>query len=187
MRIAVFCGSADGREGSGYKDAAFRLGVLLAERGIELVYGGARVGLMGAVASGALSAGGHVVGVLPRGLADRELAHPELTELRMVETMHQRKAEMSDLADGFIALPGGVGTFEEIFEVWCWAQLGLHRKPVGLLNVDGYYDKLVEFILHCREEGFVRPEYAEMLLVSDDAEWLLGAFDSYQAPADKWS
>ncbi|GGO85863.1 cytokinin riboside 5'-monophosphate phosphoribohydrolase [Marinobacterium nitratireducens] len=187
MRIAVFCGSADGREGSGYKDAAFRLGVLLAERGIELVYGGARVGLMGAVASGALSVGGRVVGVLPRGLAERELAHPELTELRMVETMHQRKAEMCDLADGFIALPGGVGTFEEIFEVWCWGQLGLHRKPFGLLNIDGYYEKLVAFIRHSSDEGFVRPEYVRMLQIADDAETMLDAFERYRAPADKWS
>lgn len=186
MRIAVFCGSADGREGSSYKDVAYRLGELLAQRNIELVYGGARVGLMGAVASGALSAGGRVVGVLPTGLAKRELAHPELTELRMVETMHQRKAEMCDLADGFIALPGGVGTFEELFEVWCWGQLGLHRKPFGLLNVDGYYDKLMQFILHSRDEGFVRPEYVEMLQFSDDAAALLDAFARYRAPTDKW-
>lgn len=186
MRIAVFCGSADGRNGSRYKEAAFHLGQVLAGRGIELVYGGARVGLMGAVASGALSLGGKVIGVLPRGLADRELAHPELTELRLVETMHQRKALMSDLADAFIALPGGVGTFEEIFEIWCWAQLGLHHKPFGLLNVDGYYDKLVEFVQQSRDEGFVRPEYVEMLMVDSDAERLLSDFASYQPPADKW-
>ncbi|MFC6673705.1 TIGR00730 family Rossman fold protein [Marinobacterium aestuariivivens] len=125
--------------------------------------------------------------MLPKGLAERELAHPELTELRMVETMHQRKAMMSDLADGFIALPGGVGTFEEIFEIWCWGQLGLHSKPFGLLNIDGYYDKLMEFVLHSREEGFVRPQYVEMLLMASEAETLLGAFESYEAPADKWS
>ncbi len=186
MRIAVFCGSADGRPGSPYKDAAFKLGQVLARRGIEVVYGGARVGLMGAVASGALSEGGKVIGVLPKGLADRELAHPELTELRLVETMHQRKALMSDLADAFIALPGGVGTFEEIFEIWCWAQLGIHHKPFGLLSIDGYYDKLVEFLHQSRDEGFVRPEYVEMMMVEPDAEQLLTAFEAYQAPADKW-
>ncbi len=186
MRIAVFCGSADGRPESRYKDAAYALGQVLAQRDIEVVYGGAGVGLMGAVASGALSVGGKVIGVLPKGLADRELAHPELTELRVVETMHQRKALMSDLADAFIALPGGVGTFEEIFEIWCWAQLGIHHKPFGLLSVDGYYDKLVEFIHHSRDEGFVRPEYVEMLMVADEAELLLSKFESYKPPAHKW-
>jgi uncharacterized protein (TIGR00730 family) len=187
MRIAVFCGSADGRADSRYKTAAFHLGQVLAQRDIEVVYGGGRVGLMGAVASGALSVGGKVIGVLPKGLADRELAHAELTELRVVETMHQRKALMSDLADAFIALPGGVGTFEEIFEIWCWAQLGIHHKPFGLLSIDGYYDKLVDFIQHSREEGFVRPEYVEMLMVADNPEGLLSKFESYAPPASKWS
>jgi len=186
MKIAVFCGSSDGEPGQGYPSIAFQLGEQLAANGHELVYGGAHVGLMGAVADGALSKGGRVTGVLPHKLADRELAHPELTELRLVEDMHERKALMSDLADAFIAMPGGVGTYEELFEVWCWAQLGIHHKPCALYNVHGFYDKLVEFLDHATEQQFVRPQYRDMLIVSDSATEIIDSFTTYQPPAEKW-
>src|SRR3546814_750650 len=154
MRLCVFCGSSDGARPA-YRDAAHALGKALADAGIGLVYGGAAVGLMGAVADGALARGGEVMGVLPRSLADRELAHPGLTQLHVVGSMHERKAMMAKLSDGFIALPGGLGTFEELFEIWTWAQLGYHRKPVALLNVDGYYDGLLSFLDHPVREAFV--------------------------------
>lgn len=153
-RICVFCGSSPGR-GDRYTSAAAALGRLLAERGIAVVYGGATVGTMGVVADAALKAGGEVYGVIPRALVDREIAHTGLTELFVVADMHERKARMADLADGFIALPGGAGTLEELFEVWTWAQLGLHTKPLGLLDVDGFYEPLGAMLDHMVEEGFL--------------------------------
>lgn len=166
--------------------AARQVGKTLALEGIELVYGGACVGLMGAVADGALEAGGQVTGIMPKVLTDKELAHPQLTQLITVDDMHQRKAMMSDLADGFIALPGGAGTFEELFEVWCWAQLGIHHKPCALYNIEGFYDTLITFIQHASREGFVRSEYVDMLIVENDLNNILQAFRNYQPPGDKW-
>ncbi|HEX2257156.1 MAG TPA: TIGR00730 family Rossman fold protein [Afifellaceae bacterium] len=184
--ICVFCGSNLGARDS-YVAAARGLGGLLADRGITLVYGGAAIGLMGAVADGALVAGGRVIGVMPRALFEREIAHPGITELRKVESMHERKALMADLANGFIGLPGGVGTLEELFEMWTWGQLGYHGKPVGLLNVDGYFDALLAFVAHQTQELFMRPAHRDMLLVDGSAERLLERFAGYQPPTvTKW-
>lgn len=184
--LCVFCGSNLGARDS-YAEAARRLGRLLAERGIGLVYGGAAIGLMGAVADAALDAGGRVVGVMPRALIEREIAHPRLSELRTVESMHERKAMMADLSDGFIALPGGVGTLEETFEVWTWGQLGYHTKPVGLINVDGFFDPLLAFVAHQTQELFMRPAHRDMLLVDISADTLLDRFAKYEPPTvTKW-
>lgn len=185
-RVCVFCGSSPGAR-PGYRAAAERFGTLLAKRGIGLVYGGASVGLMGAVADAALAAGGEVVGVLPRALARKELSHGRLTELRLVDSMHERKAQMADLSDGFVALPGGVGTLEELFEILTWAQLGLHAKPCALLDTDGYFAALLAFLDHAVDERFVRPEHRAMLLVDESPERLLDAMARYRAPrVDKW-
>lgn len=185
-RVCVFCGSSPGARPA-YRAAAEAFGTLLAARGIGLVYGGASVGLMGAVADAALAAGGEVVGVLPRALATKELSHGRLTELRLVDSMHERKAQMADLSDGFVALPGGVGTFEELFEILTWAQLGLHEKPCALLDVDGYFASLLAFLDHAVDERFVRPQHRAMLLVDDAPERLLDAMTRYRAPrVEKW-
>lgn len=169
-----------------YRVAAQTLGRALAARGVGLVYGGARVGLMGAVADAALAAGGEVVGVIPRALEEREIAHPGLTELRLVGTMHERKAVMSDLSDGFVALPGGLGTLEELFEVWTWAQLGVHDKPCAALDVAGYYAPLLAFLDHGVREGFVRPAQRARLLVDDDPARLLDRLAAHgRAPAER--
>ena len=173
QRLCVFCGSSPGTRPE-YLAAARALGRVLADRGVGLVYGGASVGLMGAVADAALAAGGHVAGVIPRALVEREIAHPGLSELHVVRTMHERKAVMSDLSDGFVALPGGIGTLEELFEVWTWAQLGVHGKPCALLDVEGFYAPLLAFLDHARAEGFVRERQRAMLLVDDDAARLVG-------------
>ncbi|MCO4758041.1 MAG: TIGR00730 family Rossman fold protein [Oceanospirillaceae bacterium] len=186
MKVAVYCGSSEGPTESEYMQAAYDLGQTLAAQGIELVYGGASVGLMGATADGALDAGGKVTGVMPDVLVDKELAHPHLTDLKQVRDMHHRKAIMSELADGFIAMPGGTGTLEELFEVWCWAQLGIHHKPCALYNVSGFYNKLLEFIQHAENQQFIREEYSRMLVVENSAEKILQAFKAYQPPADKW-
>jgi uncharacterized protein (TIGR00730 family) len=178
-RICVFTGSSHGRRAT-YRAAATRLGQVLVSRGYELVYGGARVGLMGALADAVLAEGGHVIGVIPQALVDREVAHTGLQDLRVVSSMHERKALMSDLADGFIAMPGGWGTLEELFEVLTWGQLGLHRKPCGLLNVDAYFDPLLAFLRHAFDEQFVRAEFERMLLVSDSPEMLLDCFASFE-------
>jgi uncharacterized protein (TIGR00730 family) len=184
--ICVFCGSNAGAR-SAYLDAAREVGHAIATRGLQLVYGGASVGLMGALADAALSAGGEVVGVMPRALIEREIAHKGLTALHDVASMHERKAMMADLSDGFLALPGGAGTLEEIFEVWTWAQLGHHRKPVGFLNVEGYYDLLAAFIAHQQQELFIRPEHRDMLIVESDPARVLDRFASYRAPVvEKW-
>jgi len=178
-RICVFTGSSNGRRTT-YRAAATLLGQTLVARGYELVYGGARVGLMGAVADAVLAEGGHVIGVIPQALVDREVAHTGLPDLRVVSSMHERKALMSDLSDGFIAMPGECGTLEELFEVLTWGQLGLHRKPCGLLNVDAYFDPLLAFLRHGFEEQFVRTEFERMLLVSTSPATLLDAFASFE-------
>jgi len=181
----VFCGSSAG-QGERYLEAARNLGRVLAEQGIGLVYGGASVGTMGAVADAALAAGGEVVGVIPRGLVDRELAHHGLTELHVVADMHERKARMASFADAFIALPGGAGTLEELFEVWTWGQLRIHTKPLALLDVDGYYQSLLRFVDHAVDQGFVRPEHRDMLIVETDPYQVLKRFAEYVPPADRW-
>lgn len=180
-RLCVYCGSSAGSRPV-YAEAASDLGQALAARGIGVVFGGGSVGMMGLVADAALEAGGEAVGVIPHGLAAREVGHPGLTVLHKVDTMHERKALMADLSDGFVALPGGLGTLEELMEVWTWAQLGIHRKPVGLLNVEGYFDGLLAFIDHAVAEGFVRETHRAMLLVGDTPEVLLDALAAYEPP-----
>lgn len=186
MRICVFCGSSTGRIPA-YAEAAAGLGRLCAERGIGLVYGGASVGLMGVLADAALAAGGEVYGVIPTDLVDREIAHPGLTRLYETSGMHARKAQMAELADGFIALPGGAGTLEELSEVWTWAQLGLHQKPIGLLDVQGYYSRMTPFLDHMVAEGFLRPAYRDALQIDTDAGALLEKLTSVPTPEPKWS
>jgi len=171
-RVCVFCGSSEGARPA-YAEAARRLGAELVARKIGLVYGGCAVGLMGVLADTVLGLGGEVVGVIPEPLVTRELAHTGLTELRVVASMHERKATMASLADGFITLPGGLGTLDEMFEILTWAQLGIHTKPVGVLNVDGYWDGLGRLLGHAVEERFVRPEYAALLLFADSPAELL--------------
>jgi uncharacterized protein (TIGR00730 family) len=170
--VCVFCGSSPGDEPH-YVELARRTGELLARRGITLVYGGGRVGLMGALADAVLGCGGQAIGVIPQMLLDKEVGHSGLTELRVVQTMTERKLRMGDLSDAFIALPGGIGTMDELFEVWTWSQLELHRKPCGLLNYRGYYDALIAFLDHAVDQGFLRPRHRAALLVSDDLEGLL--------------
>ncbi len=172
-RICLFCGSSP-RVCDGYLSLARDFGSTVAELGIELVYGGGRTGLMGAAADGALAAGGRVIGVIPRSLAELEVAHGGLTELYLVDSMHERKARMADLSDGFAALPGGLGTLDEWFEIWTWAQLGYHHKPIGLLNFEGFFDPLLTFLDHLVAEGFVRPEHRAMAVVEREAESLIG-------------
>lgn len=185
-RICVFCGSSAGRRPL-YVEAARALGRLLAARGCGLVYGGASVGLMGEVADAVLQAGGEVDGVIPHALEARELAHRGLTRLHVVDSMHDRKSLMADLADGFVALPGGMGTIEEMCEVLTWAQLGLHGKPCGLLDVAGYYHPLVAFFDHAVAEGFLRPEHRDMVLRAEDPARLLDLMGSWRPPdVPKW-
>lgn len=185
-RVCVFCGSSPGAR-PGYRVAAQALGAAIARRGLGLVYGGAHVGLMGVVADAALAAGGDVIGVLPRALEAKELAHEGLSALYVVESMHERKALMAELSDCFVALPGGIGTLEETFEAWTWTQLGLHEKPCALLDVDGYYAALQTFLDRAVADRFVRPEHRSMLLVDDDAERLLDALAAWRGPAvEKW-
>ena len=184
-RVCVFCGSSDGARSS-YRQAASDLGRLLAVTGIGVVYGGGNVGLMGALADAALSAGGDVIGVIPEHLGQKELAHRGV-HLRVVHSMHERKALMADLSDGFIALPGGYGTLEEFCEVLTWSQLGLHTKPCGLLNVDHYYDGLLGLLDHAVAEGFVRPESRHLVLVDDEPQRLVDRLAAWQAPSfDRW-
>lgn len=184
--VCVFCGSSPGAEPD-YLRAADAVGQAVARRGLTLVYGGASVGVMGGVANAALAIGGRVIGVIPEALVSREVAHSGLPELKVVGSMHQRKAMMGDLSDGFIALPGGIGTLEEFFEVLTWAQLGIHRKPCGLLNVAGYYDRLLDFIDYAVSQGFVTPEQRGLVLVEEDPEALLDQMDAYRPPVrEKW-
>jgi len=185
-RICVFAGSSSG-ENKRHRDAAVALADELARRGVELVYGGGCIGLMGVIADAMLARGGRVTGVIPHTLMVREVGHRGLTDLKVVDSMHERKALMAELSDGFIALPGGFGTLEELFEILTWAQLGLHGHPCGVLNVDGYFDGLFEFLDHAVAEGFVRNAHRQMLLVDDDPRRLLDAFSQYRAPAlAKW-
>ncbi len=185
-RICVYCGSSPGRDPA-YLAAGRALGQLLVERNLGLVYGGAGIGVMGEVANAVLAGGGEAIGVIPEALAVKEVAHPALTRQYVVPSMHERKAMMVDLADGFVALPGGWGTFEELFEVLTWAQLGFHDKPCGVLNAAGYYDHLKAFLEHAVVEGFVPEVCRTMVIVEESAERLLDRFDAYQAPkVRKW-
>jgi uncharacterized protein (TIGR00730 family) len=183
-RIAVFCGSSNGATDL-YIKGANKLGEELARRNISLVYGGASVGVMGAVADAVLESGGHVIGVMPAFLEEREIAHKNVSELIVVESMHERKAKMAELADGFIALPGGPGTLEEFFEIFTWAQLGLHQKPCGLLNINEYYTPLVSLFNHMTEEQFLQEKYRAMALVDTEPQGLLDQFNTYQPPSVK--
>ncbi len=185
-RITVFCASSFGTEKI-YEEQASALGKTLAEQNIELVYGGANIGLMGAVADGALNAGGKVIGVLPNFLRSKEIAHLGLTELILVESMHERKTKMNDLCDGVIALPGGFGTLEELFEMLTWAQLGLHKKPIAILNVNGFYDSLIALLQTMTEKGLLKEVNQKMLLVSNTIDDLLYQMKNYVAPTvGKW-
>jgi len=185
-RLCVFCGSSPGRHPA-YLAAAAKLGTVLAKRRIGLVYGGASIGLMGAVADAARAAGGEVIGVIPRALVEFEVAHTGLADLRIVTSMHERKALMAELSEGFIALPGGIGTLEELFEVWTWGQLGSHRKPCALLNVAGFYDRLLGFLDFVVDEAFLRPVHRDMLLVAETPDSLLEKLEAYRAPPEtRW-
>ena len=185
-RICVFCGSAIGNQPV-YREVAVAMGSLLARRGIGLVYGGGHVGLMGVVADACLAAGGEVIGVIPQALADREIAHARLTELHVVDSMHTRKAMMADLSDAFVAMPGGVGTFEEFFEAVTWTQLGLHRKPCGLLNAGAFYTPLAAFIDQAVSEGFIKPVHRAFIVVDDNPERLLDTLGTVKLPdVPKW-
>jgi uncharacterized protein (TIGR00730 family) len=185
-RICVFAGSSAGSRPA-YRDAAEQLGRALVARGLGLVYGGARVGLMGVLADTVLHAGGEAIGVIPEALVAKEVAHDRLTELRVVSSMHERKAMMADLSDAFIAMPGGWGTWEECFEILTWSQLGLHQKPCGLLNANGYFDRLLAFVTHAVDEGFVRQEHAAMMAVADRSDVLLDRLATYTPPnVEKW-
>src|SRR5262245_58442321 len=180
-RVCVFAGSSAGTRPE-YRQQAAALGQALASRGIGLVYGGAHVGLRGSVAAAVLGGACQAIGVIPTALVAKEIAHTGLTELRVVSSMHERKATMADLSDAFIALPGGWGTWEEFFEVLTWGQLGLHRKPCGLLNVEGYFDPLLSFVDHAVDEGFVRREHCSMIKVASSPAALLDLLSSYEPP-----
>ena len=184
-RIAIFCGSKPGTD-SRFLTLATAVGRGLAQEGIGVVYGGGHVGLMGAVADGALAAGGEVIGVIPRQLAELELAHNGLSSLHLVDSMHERKAKMAGLADGFVALPGGIGTLEEIFEQWTWGQLAIHQKPVGFLDSDRFYAPLQTMLATMRGQGFVSPAHSEMVVFASTLQELLAAFRGYTPPAQKW-
>lgn len=185
-RICVFLGSSPG-ERPQYARAAQRLAEVIVERELTLVYGGSRVGLMGTLADSVLEAGGVVIGVIPDRLFSKETPHNGLTELRVVQSMHERKQVMADLSDGFLALPGGVGTLEEMTEIYTWGQLGLHRKPCALLNIEGYFDHLIEFLDHALQEGFLEGVHRDRLLVGEDPKELLDLMDGYRAPnLGKW-
>jgi len=184
--ITVFCGSSFGSDEI-YKEQAILLGQTLAKQNIQLIYGGANVGLMGAVADGVLLEGGKVIGVLPHFLQSKEIAHQDLTELILVETMHERKTKMNNLCDGVIVLPGGYGTLEEFFEMITWAQLGLHKKPIAILNINGFYDDLIKLVQNMVDKGFLKQINQEMLLVSDSIDELLEKMKNYRAPSvGKW-
>jgi len=185
-RICVFCGSSHGSNPV-YADAAKNVGSELARRGIGLVYGGGNVGLMGVIADAVLAGGGHVIGVIPEALMAKEVGHRGLPDLRVVKTMHERKALMAELSDAFVALPGGIGTFEEFFEIVTWAQLGLHSKPCALLNVNGFYDPLLRLLDHAIEEHFVKPKQRDLLIVESDFSALLDRMATHQVPHEpKW-
>ena len=185
-RICVFCGSSSGASPA-YIETAKKIGEVIAAKGLGLVYGGARCGLMGAVANAAIENGAEVIGVIPGALIEKEVAHVGVSDLRVVGSMHERKMLMSDLADAFIALPGGMGTLEELCEILTWAQLGLHRKPCGLLNVEGYYRHLISYFDHAAAEGFIRPEHRSLLVIDEEPRGLIERLQSYEMPAvSKW-
>lgn len=181
--ICVFCGARHG-ERQAYRDATESLGKLMADEGIELVWGGGHVGLMGVVADAVLEAGGRAFGVIPDFMAERELEHRGATEMRVVDSMHTRKAAMAERAQGFIALPGGYGTLDELFEILTWGQLHIHRKPIGLLNVEGFYEPLLAMLRHMVQEGFVKPENLGLFCVADTPAALLAAMRAWQAPSE---
>jgi uncharacterized protein (TIGR00730 family) len=180
-RICVYCGSRSGLR-SEYVEQARELGRLLVERDLELVFGGGSIGLMGIVADSVLAAGGRAIGVIPQFLSRKEILHQSLTETRIVSSMHERKAQMEKLSDAFIALPGGLGTFEELFEILTWSQLGLHRKNVGLLNIRGFFDPFEMLLRNAIEEGFVKPEYHELVVLANDPHELLDTLESHRLP-----
>lgn len=184
-RVTVFCGSSFGND-SVFGEVAYELGKTLAEQQIKLVYGGANVGLMGAVANGVLEHGGEVTGVLPRFLQEKEIAHRNLTELILVEDMHERKKKMNELSDGAIALPGGFGTMEELFEMLAWGQLGLHRKPVAVLNANGFFDDMLSFVGVMIDKGFIAQRFKDMLIHDSSIPQLLETMKNYSAPMEKW-
>jgi len=184
--ICVYCGSSPGTDPK-FMDEAVRAGTLIAKSGLTLVYGGGRVGLMGAVADAALAAGGKVVGVMPADLVNQEIGHTGLTELRVVTSMHERKLAMAELSDAFLCLPGGPGTFEEIFEQWTWALLGIHAKPCGFVNVSGYYDLMRRTIQHMADNGFIGQPYVDMLVYADSTEEAIERFRAYAPPPPKWA
>jgi uncharacterized protein (TIGR00730 family) len=185
-RIVVFCGSSPGRRPE-YAQRAAEFAALLAKRGIGVVYGGASVGMMGAVADGALAAGGEVIGVIPKRLLESEIAHAGLTDLRIVDTMHERKALMAELSDAVVALPGGTGTLDELFEMFTWGQLGLHRKPIGLLNIDNYWDPMLGFMDHMVQERFLWAQHRDAMIVEHESVALLDRLSSFEPRAhDKW-
>lgn len=186
MNIAIFCGSSLGSNPQ-FEKAAKDLGQYLACEKVGIVYGGGKVGLMGVIADAALTAGGSVTGVIPQALKEREIAHPNLTALHTVSDMHTRKAKMAELADAFVALPGGAGTLEEFFEVWTWAQLGYHQKPCALYNADGYFSTLLEFIEEMTQSQFLKPAYKEMIQLADTPGSLLKSLRQYEAPRQKWT
>jgi uncharacterized protein (TIGR00730 family) len=183
--VCVFCGSSIGQDPA-YREAALSVGQALARAGLTLVYGGGKVGLMGAVADAAIASGGRAVGVIPRALVEREIAHAGLTELHVVETMHERKTRMADLSDAFIALPGGAGTLDEFFEQWTWAQLGVHGKPCALLNVKDYFAPLIAMMQKIVAHGFMMQRYFDMLVIDTEIEAVLKRFAGYSPPPRKW-
>jgi len=184
--ICIYCGSATGNDPA-FLEEAVSAGTLIARQGLTLVYGGGRVGLMGAVADAALAAGGKVIGVMPADLVSQEIGHTGLTELKVVHSMHERKWAMAELADGFLCLPGGPGTFEEIFEQWTWALLGFHGKPCGFVNVSGYYEPMRASIQQMADKGFLAQPYVDMLVYADTTGAALEAFRAYVPPPPKWS
>ena len=179
--VCVFCAAGAGRDPS-HVAQAHAMGRYLAESGRRVVYGGGRTGLMGALAEGALSAGGDVIGIMPKHLVDHEVAHTGLTELHVVASMHERKSMLAELSDGFLAMPGGLGTLEELFEIWTWGQLGLHRKPYGILNVNGYFTPLLRFLDHAVTEQFIRPEYRALLVVESEPAALIASMEAMEPP-----
>ncbi|MCC4263711.1 TIGR00730 family Rossman fold protein [Oceanimonas baumannii] len=185
MKIAIFCGSSSGNDLTFVK-ATKALGSYLANNGVDLIYGGGKVGLMGTIADSFLASGGKVYGVIPEYLKEREIAHQGLTELKVVADMHERKATMAQMADAFVALPGGAGTLEEIFEAWTWAQLGHHIKPCAFYNTNGFYNPLIEMIKKMSDAGFLKPQHCDMLIKTDNSAELLSLIKSYKAPDRKW-
>lgn len=185
-RLCVYCGSSPGKK-SEYGAAARQLGSIMVSKNIGMVYGGASVGIMGEIADSVIKGGGEVIGVIPQSLLEKEVAHTGLSDLRVVDSMHERKALMAELSDGFIALPGGLGTIEEFFEVMTWAQLGMHQKPCGLLNVCQYYQKLIDFLNHAVTERFLKEVHRSLVLVEESPDALLQKFEAYETPeVAKW-